>query len=124
MISSGHTNSKIIAPSYISDIAEPHDTYNKRSISPTLNYFLQASQSCSPCPYRDAQKNFKARLAFEVDIHPGSYKIGPPSQGGLSSGSGILIDAHFKLDETEWLTKEKGNTAIKALLVHLEPVLS
>ena len=92
--------------------------------SPTLNYFLQASQSCSPCPYRDAQKNFKARLAFEVDIHPGSYKIGPPSQGGFSSGSGILIDAHFKLDETEWLTKEKGNTAIKALLVHLEPVLS
>ena len=87
-------------------------------------FILQASPSCSPCSYRDAQKNFKARLAFEVDIHPGSYKIGPPSIGGFSSGSGNMIDAHFKLDETEWLTKEKGNTAIKALLVHLEPVMS
>merc|ERR1719273_937286 len=95
--------------------------------SPTLSYFLQSAQSCAPCPYRDSSQNsskFKARLAFEVDIHPGSYKIGPPSQAGLSSLSGSMIDAHFKLDETEWLTKEKGNTAIKALLVHLEPVLA
>ena len=96
--------------------------------SPTLSYFLQSAQSCAPCPYRDISSQnsskFKARLAFEVDIHPGSYKIGPPSQAGLSSLSGSMIDAHFKLDETEWLTKEKGNTAIKALLVHLEPVLA
>ena len=34
LISSGHNNSKIIAPIYISDIAEPHDAYKKRSMSP------------------------------------------------------------------------------------------
>ena len=91
---------------------------------PSFSYFLQSPQSCAPCSYKDSQRKFKARLAFEIDIHPGSYKIGPPSQGlGLAS-SGSMIDTHFKLDETEWLTKEKGNTAIKALLVHLEPVLA
>ena len=26
-------------------------------------------------------------------------------------------DPHFKLDETEWLTKERGNTAVSAVLV-------
>lgn len=98
--------------------------------SPTLSYFLKIPQSCEPCQYQDrkTEAKFKARLAFEVDIHPGSYKIGPPSQhhGG---GQGQQhhhghIDPHFKLDETEWLTKEKGNTAIKALLVNLELVTS
>ena len=34
LISSGHNNSNIIAPSYISDIVEPHDTHKKRSMSP------------------------------------------------------------------------------------------
>ena len=40
MISSGHNNSKIVAPSYISDIAEPHDTYKKRSMSPRHRAYL------------------------------------------------------------------------------------
>ncbi len=84
--------------------------------SPTLSYFLRSAQGCVPCYFEDNGKRYRARLAFEVDIHPGSYKIGPPSTSVTS-----VIDAHFKLDETEWLTKEKGNTAIKALLVHLEP---
>ena len=88
--------------------------------SPTLCYFLKMQQSCANFK-DDHRKKFKARLAFEVDIHPGSYKIGPPTT--VISSSTTTIDAHFKWDETEWLTKEKGNTAIKALLVHLEPIL-
>ena len=40
MISSGHNNSKIIALSYIFDIAEPHDTYRKRSMSPRNREYL------------------------------------------------------------------------------------
>ena len=88
--------------------------------SPTLCYFLKMHQNCAE--FNESQKKFRARLAFEVDIHPGSYKIGPPSSPPSTMTSGH-IDPHFKWDETEWLTKEKGNTAIKALLVHLEPML-
>merc|ERR1712020_625822 len=100
--------------------------------SPTLSYFLRSSQSCATTDFQNRAgttsggssagnvKKYLARLAFEVDIHPGSYKIGPPSLEGILIG---IIDSHFKLDETEWLTKEKGNTVIKALLVHLEQVL-
>ena len=88
--------------------------------SPTLCYFLKMpNQICAE--FNDKPKKFKARLAFEVDIHPGSYKIGPPSSPSFTTSG--HIDPHFKWDETEWLTKEKGNTAIKALLVHLEPML-
>ena len=111
-----------------SGLAQKLDTRSKESkeddsdtpqlvFSPTLSYFLKIPQSCSSIPFQDHNKKYLARLAFEVDIHPGSYKIGPPTM------QGILIDSHFKLDETEWLTKEKGNTVIKALLVHLEQVL-
>ena len=111
-----------------SGLAQKLDTRSKESkeddsdtpqlvFSPTLSYFLKIPQSCSSTPFQDHKKKYLARLAFEVDIHPGSYKIGPPTM------QGILIDSHFKLDETEWLTKEKGNTVIKALLVHLEQVL-
>ena len=100
--------------------------------SPTLSYFTKIPQSCATTDFQNRAgttsggssagnvKKYLARLAFEVDIHPGSYKIGPPSLEGILIG---IIDSHFKLDETEWLTKEKGNTVIKALLVHLEQVL-
>ena len=57
---------------------------------------------------------------MQVEVHPGSYKIGPPSLLQVSEES--RPDSHFKLDETEWLTKERGNTAIVALLVHLSAV--
>ena len=40
LISSGHNNSNIIARSYISDIAKPHDTYKKRSMSPRNRAYL------------------------------------------------------------------------------------
>jgi hypothetical protein len=31
-------------------------------------------------------------------------------------------DPHFKDDETEWLTKERGNTIMAALLVQMLPM--
>ena len=97
--------------------------------SPTLSYFTKITQSCATTDFQNrgttsggsgGVKKYLARLAFEVDIHPGSYKIGPPSLEGILIG---IIDSHFKMDETEWLTKERGNTVIKALLVNLEQVL-
>ena len=116
-----------------SGLAKKLDTRSKESkeddsdtpqlvFSPTLSYFTKIPQSCATTDFfqNHGGKKYLARLAFEVDIHPGSYKIGPPSIEGILIG---IIDSHFKLDETEWLTKEKGNTVIKALLVHLEQVL-
>ena len=41
LISSGHNNSNIIAPSYISDIAEPHDTYKEEVSNQETENVLQ-----------------------------------------------------------------------------------
>ena len=93
--------------------------------SPTPAYFLRSPQrSTIQLPAEDEisqQAFFKAKVAFEIDIHPGSYKIGPPSLLGFEATADEAIDSHFKTDESEWSTKEKGNTAIKALLIHLLP---
>ena len=100
-----------------------HDESAERSqlaFSPTIKYMTSLSKACPQVSYQPKKKQnrmVRVRVAFQVDIHPGSYKIGAPVDYKESQGQ---IDAHFKLDETEWLTKERGNTAVKALLVNLE----
>ena len=44
-------------------------------------------------------------------LHPST------TDGASSSTATSPPDPHFKLDETEWLTKERGNTAVSAVLV-------
>ena len=66
---------------------------------------------------------FTAKVAFQLEVHPGSYKVGPPTskmQDTDESPHTNPPDTHFKLDETEWLTKERGNTAMTALLIQLQ----
>ena len=60
-------------------------------------------------------------MAFELDIHPGSYKVGPPTMLPPDVCADD-VDDHFKPDELEWLTKERGNTVITGLLLHMEPL--
>ena len=57
------------------------------------------------------------KTCLEVDIHPGSYKVGPPT----TTKSSAVVDPAFKPDQLEWSTKERGNTAVTGLLVYLEP---
>ena len=80
--------------------------------SPTMKYIETITES-STFNYRRAKKKILFKLAFEIEIQPGSYKVGHPSVGEINSTPDLL----FKLEETEWVTKERGNTVIKALLI-------
>ena len=61
------------------------------------------------------KKVHHARVAFQVCVKPGSYKIGP--QG---IGANEQIDPKFNNNEVEWATKERGATVLAALLIKLE----
>jgi neuralized-like protein 4 len=87
--------------------------------SPTLKYVGNPELS-PPVRFKDKKtgRAYQGQVAFQIEVHPGSYKIGPPSCSLLQP------DPHFKDDETEWLTKERGNTVITALLIQMLPVPS
>ena len=67
--------------------------------------------------FRDpkTKKLLQARIAFQVHMKPGSYKIGPQSIGANEQ-----IDPKFSNSELEWSTKERGATILSALLIKLE----
>ena len=105
--------------------------------SPTLRYVGESEILCPAVKFQDKrlQKDFralqsnigsnflKAKVAFQLEVHPGSYKVGPPSSKMQEEDPSPPLtppDIHFKLDETEWLTKERGNTVITALLIQLQ----
>ena len=56
-----------------------------------------------------------SRVAFQVCVKPGSYKI-----SGQSVGLNEQIDPKFSNSEVEWATKEKGAITLCAMLVKLE----
>ena len=96
--------------------------------SPTLKYSGSNGALCPTAIYttkqgrgRRGRHHYAVKVAFEVDIHPGSYKVGPPTMLPPDVCPDD-VDAHFKPDELEWLTKEKGNTVITGLLLHIEPM--
>ncbi len=83
--------------------------------SPTLRYLRNHPSTCPSAYFSDrvtGRRGLLARVALQVEVNPGSYKVGPPSFGPISPP-----DPHFKLDETEWLSTERGNTVISALLL-------
>lgn len=87
-------------------------------LTPTLKYIIAHPSSPQSSRFKDkiTKSIYTARIAFQVEVQPGSYKIGPPTALDLKTAP----DPYFKLDETEWLTKERGNTAVSALLVKLD----
>ena len=67
--------------------------------------------------FRDPKqrKIYKAKLAFQVCVKPGSYKVAQDVVGDNN-----LFDVKFSNSEIAWQTKEKGATRICALLVNLK----
>ena len=61
------------------------------------------------------KKSYQARVAFQLLIKPGSYRIGSQSVGANES-----IDARFSNNELEWTTKERGATVLSSLLIRLD----
>ena len=47
-----------------------------------MYYFRYVESTCAPVPFRDRPSKRAAlsgKVALVVEVHPGSYKIGPPS---------------------------------------------
>lgn len=63
----------------------------------------------------ESKKQTQVRVAFQVCVRPGCYRVGPQS-----IGVNHTIDPHFSNNEIEWFTKERGATALYGLLVRLE----
>ncbi|KAE8620829.1 hypothetical protein XENTR_v10010491 [Xenopus tropicalis] len=85
-------------------------------LSPTLRY-AALPEMCPKVMFRDprSQRMFGAQVALQVCVRPGSYKTGPPSACAID-----LMDPRIPSSEMEFLTKEKGATVLRGLLVRVE----
>jgi len=54
-----------------------------------------------------SRREYSAKIAFMLEVEPGSYKVGGQEEGGR---------------ENLWVTKERGNTNITALLINLDQI--
>lgn len=104
-------------PPVFTEKSHPDDTsVNKIFLSPTLKYagcneFSPKNKVVDP----KTKKVHHVRLAFQVYVKPGSYKIGPQTIGANEQ-----IDARFSNSELEWSTKERGSTLLHSLLMKVE----
>lgn len=84
---------------------------------------LKQQMGNAVCRYRfhdpRNRKIYQARVAFQIWVKPGSYKVGGQAQG---SGEDIAqqVDPHFRNSELAWSTKEKGSLMLHALLLKVE----
>lgn len=61
------------------------------------------------------RKVHHVRVAFQVYVKPGSYKVGPQSIGANEP-----IDPEISNNEIEWSTKERGSVLLHSLLMRVE----
>lgn len=61
------------------------------------------------------RKVHHVRVAFQVCVKPGSYKVGPQSIGANEP-----IDPQINNNEIEWSTKERGSVLLHSLLLKVE----
>ncbi|XP_013418417.1 neuralized-like protein 4 [Lingula anatina] len=89
-------------------------------VSPSIRYAGHNAYAM-PHKYKDAttEKNYVARVAFQICIRPDSYVVGDQTIGALSQ-----IDPKFDNQEIEWATEERGSTVLYGLLVKLEEEVS
>ena len=64
--------------------------------------------------FRDKKsgKHYNGKVALQVLISPGSYKVGPETIGASSE-----IDPDFSNQEMEWSTNQQGCHILSGLLV-------
>ncbi|XP_064610379.1 neuralized-like protein 4 [Liolophura sinensis] len=104
-------------PDHFSDRGKPDGCDIKQIfLSPTIKY--GGSNTFAPkCKFVDpkTKKMYHCRVAFQVWVKPGSYKIGPQSIGANEQ-----IDPRFSNNELEWATKERGSIMLCGLLIKVE----
>ena len=85
--------------------------------SPTINYAgLPRFSPSRRFTDRKSGRTWLGQVALEVLVEPGSYKAGDSQglQGANKWESGL------ELEEREWVSKERGNTVLSALLVRIQ----
>ncbi|XP_076451881.1 neuralized-like protein 4 isoform X3 [Babylonia areolata] len=89
--------------------------------SPTLRY-AGGSDFCHKHRFVDprSRKTYQARVAFQVWVKPGSYKVGGQGQGSPTEDIAQQVDPHFRNSELAWSTKERGSLMLHALLLRVE----
>ena len=67
--------------------------------------------------YKDGatSQTYRARVAFQVRIKPGSYDVGDQTIGATAN-----LDPKFSNTQLEWSTKRRGVTVFTGLLVQVE----
>lgn len=83
--------------------------------SPTVTY-AGREEFAPPKKFTDpkSRRTYSAKTILMVEVQPGSYKVGPASLGGVKPEPGL------PLEEREWVSKERGNTVLTALLVVIQ----
>ena len=61
------------------------------------------------------KKTFAAKTVFQLCIKPNCYETGKET-----IGSARAIDPHFKNEELEWSTRQRGATILYGLLINLD----
>ena len=85
--------------------------------SPTINYAgLEKFSPGKKFQNRQTGTAHIARVALMVSVEPGSYKVGETQ--GLEGVN--RWEAGLDPEEREWVSKERGNTSMAALLVKIE----
>ena len=85
--------------------------------SPTINYAGLAKFSPSrKFTDRKTGRTLMGQVALEVLVEPGSYKAGETQ--GLEGVN--KWESGLELQEREWVSKERGNTLLSALLVRVQ----
>ncbi|XP_067658409.1 neuralized-like protein 4 isoform X2 [Haliotis asinina] len=104
-------------PQVFTEKAKP-DSFGGQQIffSPTIRY-AGSSEFAPKHRFTDikTKKLYQARVAFQVWVKPGSYKVGPQTIEASDP-----IDPKFNNSELEWSTKERGSTMLYALLLRVE----
>ncbi|KAI0234892.1 E3 ubiquitin-protein ligase NEURL1 [Lamellibrachia satsuma] len=85
-------------------------------LSPSIRYAGRDTYA-KPSSYKDAhtKKTYTSRVALQVLVKPGCYKV-----GAQTVGSKRPIDPTFSNEELEWSTVQRGSIIIYGLLIHLE----
>ncbi|XP_020912357.1 neuralized-like protein 4 [Exaiptasia diaphana] len=84
-------------------------------VSPSIRYSeLEVYAKTQTFVHPETKKTYKAKVAFQLWIRPGSYNVGPQTVGSEEE-----IDPKFSNQEIEWSTVERGAVHFYGLLVRL-----
>ena len=70
--------------------------------------------------YKDpkSRTSYQCKTAFQVQIKPANYTVGPETVG--AKWSHTIIDENISNDELEWMTNTRGIIILYGILIKME----